>query len=287
MAQLIASDSTQSQTSKLLTLQALGDKPPLVFMPTLGGTAMFWRDVMEHWGHARPAHALGLTDDNVRWPDTFTLEDIATHYLDGIRHFDPNTPLHLAGYSFGGTLAFEMARQLRNTGHRVGTVVAIDAGPGKLPPHLQHSYSQYIGCFLKNLPRWLEDKMLGNSTEQWQSDLWRKWQSVRRLTGWTPNGGLSVQSAIDTRGLPDSHVQRMQIAYQALQRYVASPYEGDVGVIRAQTSPLFHSFFPDLEWGRVVTGRLSVRWVPGNHNSLLNKRHSKFLASCISDAIKD
>jgi amino acid adenylation domain-containing protein len=288
MATLISSNSMKdSVSSKLLTLQPLGDKPPLVFMPSLGGTPRFWSEIMEHWEPDRPVYSLGLANEAIRWPDTLSLEEIAAGYLDGFQSIDPATPVHLTGYSFGGTLAAELARQLKQSGRRIGTVLAIDAWPGLLPSNMSDSRIQCIGWFLENLPFWIFDKAFRSSWSELILAIKRKWHSVVRGKRPSAENVLSVEDVVDTTGMPDLYVQRMQIAYEALQRYAARPYAGDVVVIRARTSPLFDSLRPDLGWNKIAAGRVRVVRVPGNHSTMLNRQFASKLTRCIRQSIVD
>jgi thioesterase domain-containing protein/acyl carrier protein len=288
MALLISSSTAKDSTSaRLLTLQALGDKPPLVFMPSMGGTARFWSEIMEHWEPDRPVYSLGLADETIRWPDTFSIEDIAATYVDGFRSLDPATPVHLAGYSFGGTLAAELARKLTQSGRQVGTILAIDAWPGLLPANTRDSWLQYSYWFLENLPFWIADKAFRSSWPDLLIAFRRKWQSAVQGIRPSTDNILSVEDVVDTTGMPDLHVQRMQIAYAALQRYAARPYAGDVVVIRARASSLFDSLRPDLGWNKIAVGRVRVRRVPGNHSTMLDRQHAKRLTRCIRESIVD
>ena len=44
---------------------------------------------------------------------------MASYYADSIRDVQPRGPYILAGYSFGGVVAFEMAHQLSTTREKV------------------------------------------------------------------------------------------------------------------------------------------------------------------------
>jgi thioesterase domain-containing protein len=59
---------------------------------------------------------------------------MASHYLDAIRTIQPEGPYMLGGLSFGGTVAFEMARQLKATGEEVALLALLDTFPGKYEP---------------------------------------------------------------------------------------------------------------------------------------------------------
>ena len=54
---------------------------------------------------------------------------MAGRYLRAIRAARPDGPYHLAGWSLGGVIAFEMARQLAAEGAPVGSVSLIDSRP--------------------------------------------------------------------------------------------------------------------------------------------------------------
>ena len=51
---------------------------------------------------------------------------MAEDYLREIKQRQPNGPYHLCGYSFGGLVAFEMARRLSESGDEVGLVGLFD-----------------------------------------------------------------------------------------------------------------------------------------------------------------
>jgi thioesterase domain-containing protein len=76
-------------------------------------------------GPDQPVYAL-----RTRWSDLRGLQSIerlAASYLADLQAFDPIGPYVLGGFSFGGTVAFEMARQLEERGEEALLVVMIDA----------------------------------------------------------------------------------------------------------------------------------------------------------------
>jgi thioesterase domain-containing protein len=61
-------------------------------------------------------------------PATYTqVETIAEHYLWQIRAVQPLGPYMLGGYSFGGTIAFEIALRLEKQGETVSLLAMLDA----------------------------------------------------------------------------------------------------------------------------------------------------------------
>ena len=62
-----------------------------------------------------------------RQPPHYSVEAMAGAYLAAIKARMPVGPYHLAGYSFGGLVVFEMARRLAEAGDEVGLVGLFDA----------------------------------------------------------------------------------------------------------------------------------------------------------------
>jgi amino acid adenylation domain-containing protein len=79
----------------------------------------------------------GLDDDLV--PHS-SVAAAAKFYVEAIRKIRPVGPYRLLGHSFGGWVAFEMARQLRQQGHDVAPVMILDAeAPRGQRRHYTHS----------------------------------------------------------------------------------------------------------------------------------------------------
>jgi polyketide synthase PksN len=54
------------------------------------------------------------------------IQTMAAYYIDVIRSAQPEGPYDLGGYSFGGVIAYEVARQLQASGQDVDTIVMLD-----------------------------------------------------------------------------------------------------------------------------------------------------------------
>ncbi|XP_076435335.1 fatty acid synthase-like [Babylonia areolata] len=61
-------------------------------------------------------------------PDT-SVEIMAKFYCRTLTEHQKTGAYHLAGYSYGGLIAFEMARQLQQTGKRVAALIMLDGSP--------------------------------------------------------------------------------------------------------------------------------------------------------------
>src|SRR5205823_1240244 len=59
---------------------------------------------------------------------TLSIPQMAATYLNAIKQVQAQGPYLLVGYSLGGSIAYELARKLREGGDRIGLLVLLDAG---------------------------------------------------------------------------------------------------------------------------------------------------------------
>jgi thioesterase domain-containing protein len=117
--------------SPLVPIRPAGAGTPLFCVHPIGGTVFCYRELAGALGPGRPLYGLqaqGL--DGVAVPLEH-VEDMASNYLRAVRGVQGRGPYLLAGWSFGGLVAFEMARQLEEDGEAVALLALIDSrAPG-------------------------------------------------------------------------------------------------------------------------------------------------------------
>lgn len=116
----------------LLTLQK-GDasRPPLFCVPGAGATVTDFLPLIQALPVSQPVYGLlhkGIdgTCDPDRAVDAAALRNLRAIQQAG---FSLQMPVHLLGHSFGGQVAFEMARQWQEQGGRVASLTLIDSEP--------------------------------------------------------------------------------------------------------------------------------------------------------------
>jgi amino acid adenylation domain-containing protein len=179
-------------------------------------------------------------------------EEFAAEYVKTIRKHTPHGPYNLAGVSFGGLLAFEVARQLRAAGESVPALVLLDA---ILPEALS-----------RNPRAWLQEKV----------------DRVRRLglrraiddqLGRMFNRVVGAEGAgIDDRKKRDAELWRA-INGPSCTRYLRNKpgYNGPTMIVRALFRPELTGFdvAPELGWADKLRSTVSVVDVPGDHLGIL------------------
>ena len=189
----------------------------------------------------------------VQWP---TVEQMAADYVRTLLEHQPVGPYRLAGVSFGGVLAFEMAQQLRRAGHEVA----------------------FVGLLDTMLPGSIERALLPRVAR-------RTGKLLRRLTS-APGSGIRkpVTEPMDPVAEAERRVgeQREAIYLRAMRSYRPQRYDGLVVLARAQDLDLQvgESAHPSYRWSPFIP-RLQVVDVPGDHLGLLTRPHVDELATCL------
>ncbi|XP_042150461.1 fatty acid synthase-like [Ixodes scapularis] len=88
-----------------------------------------------------PVRAVGL--QRTRDVPARSIGELAAIYLKRLVEVQPQGPYHIVGYSFGATVAFEMAVQLQRAGAPVGSLVLLDGAPQYIQVHKVHHRSRY------------------------------------------------------------------------------------------------------------------------------------------------
>lgn len=111
----------------LNVLSEHADRPRLYCLPTLYGDVHYAAALAMHLGDACAVSAFEQLGDDHR-PALFdSVEALAGACVDRLLAADPGGPYALCGISFGGVIAFEMARQLSARGRKVAHLIVLDA----------------------------------------------------------------------------------------------------------------------------------------------------------------
>ncbi|MDX3522010.1 non-ribosomal peptide synthetase [Streptomyces scabiei] len=125
-------EEPQRALAPMLRLRG-GDRPALFCVHPVAGVSWAYARLLPHLDPRTPVIALqahGLLPGETL---PSSLSEMAARYVEAIVSEQPHGPYHLAGWSMGGTIAHEVAVQLKRQGHEIGLVVLLDAHPQDPP----------------------------------------------------------------------------------------------------------------------------------------------------------
>jgi thioesterase domain-containing protein len=132
LASIISAPIVNSLHSSLVPVQPSGRKPPLFCVHGHVGEIFYCRNLSLSLGADQPVFGLRSQGLGGEVP-YFTVEEMATHYLREIRTVQRKGPYFLAGYCFGGMIAYEMGRLLKTQGEEVALLIMFNTpAPGSL-----------------------------------------------------------------------------------------------------------------------------------------------------------
>lgn len=119
--------STSDPTfSHLVQLRAGSSERPLFIVHGIFGNVLQLKDLAERLRTNRPIYALQARGVDPRQEPHTRIDEMVAAYLAAIRTVQPAGPYALAGYSFGGLVAYDMACWLRARGEAVDVTALLE-----------------------------------------------------------------------------------------------------------------------------------------------------------------
>ncbi|HEV8182070.1 MAG TPA: alpha/beta fold hydrolase, partial [Candidatus Angelobacter sp.] len=265
------SDAGIQSPSPLVLIREEGTLPPLFLVHPVGGGVMAYHDLAKYLSAELPVYALQNHDSGSEEPGSLTIEDMASRYVAAIRSVQPEGPYLLGGSSMGGTVAFEMARQLSEHGQEVALVAMLDT-PARAIPHMRGLEAYSALAVELNLMASIIASGQGKEFKIKLSDL-DQLAPAKQVECVLQR--LREQQLVPTN-LGVSSLQQALATFtknlNALERYEPRSYGWPVVILRAtevsanmkETSAELCDD-PAFGWQAYCTLPVLVRWVPGDH----------------------
>ncbi|MDJ0836207.1 MAG: thioesterase domain-containing protein [Acidobacteriota bacterium] len=239
----------------IVGLKPDGSRPPFFLVHAVFGSVFPYHRLAMHMDPEQPVYgiqSIGL--DGVTKPQE-RIEDMAELYIEHIRRIQPEGPYNLGGYSFGGWVAYEMARLLVSKYKQPAgftAILGVGLPLGSLNPVL-----------MEEIQKWLDLA-----------------EDYMRLM---VNTSLSDQQRVETGSWdPTAFMTPLQkVAYAnnlAQLRYAPPPYAGSLDLL--VTEDLKHQTFvdPTMGWRLMAADGVTTHLCTGNHISTFQEPHVKDLA---------
>ncbi|MCZ6571269.1 MAG: alpha/beta fold hydrolase, partial [Deltaproteobacteria bacterium] len=261
MAVIIQASPDARYDHPLIPLQREGTRPPLFLLPPLGAHVLTFRRLVQLLGRDQPSYGLQLPDLEGRRGSLDKIEEAVELFVQLISEVQPNGPYHLAGYSQGGVVAYEIARQLSAGGHVVALLAMLDAAvPGS---HKERPWFGRIAVHISRLrQRSAQDK-------------------VRYLREGVARRRASLIADID---------HGYNAADRARRFNVATPYDGKITLLRSAEPHDWMEFMlvdPLYGWGELASGGVEVHEILGSHLHILEKPSVRTLADTLAACLEE
>jgi thioesterase domain-containing protein len=255
-----------STRARLIAIQPAGARLPLFCLPPLSGLVMCYRSLSLELGPEQPLFGLeGIGLDGAEEP-LDRIEPIAARYAAAVRERQTRGPYALAGWSFGGLVALELAQELRRGGEETHLLVMDASLPG---PASSEPFEDEETVALRILVSAFEERVgAGRGTGQ---------AALRSLPLGADRLAVLMEQARQLDLPPDIGVEQarpvlrvMAAHVRARRAYLPTSYPGRVALLRTPEPNRLWPGDPTLGWRTIATGGVEVGEVPGPHRRLLD-----------------
>ena len=285
LAAKLREEGWEAPWSSLVVIQrGARGRPPFLCVPGVGGNILGFYDLARQLGPNQPVYGLQAQGLNGQVVPLTRIQDMAAHYIKEIKAVLPNGPFLLGGASFGGSVAFEIARQLDLAGDPVALVAMFDAfapEEGSPAPWISVMRRRWKG-FGVRVAYHGRNLLFGSGRVNYIRSKSRTLRRRIRSRIWQMIYN-SYQS--HSRPLPRALQDVREAGYLANRRYVPGPYRGKVTLFRAAVRSVADSARPDMGWERLALGGVEIREVPGDHAKMLARPQVGLLAEQLRECI--
>jgi thioesterase domain-containing protein len=263
---------TGDEWSPIVAIQPKGSRAPLFLISGLGGNVLNFEHLARRLGEDQPVFALQPQGLDGKRPFHTRVEDMASFYLAEIRKRTPDGIFHLAGYSFGGFVAFEMAQQLRAEGEPVGMIGLLDT----LEWHYLERIRENLDFRTRlTLYRARFDEFLFGGNP---------WGYLKNRLGQRSKQVLYRVYKLAGRSLPQTFGTVQDINSFAAANYVPRFFPGKVMIFRSAVRSFLEGNDELLGW-RELAQTLEVHDVPGSHHDITREPNVLVLAEKMREAL--
>ncbi|HEV3344492.1 MAG TPA: condensation domain-containing protein [Pirellulales bacterium] len=245
-----------------------GSRPPLFCAHPAGGTVFCYRELARLLPDDQPVYGFQARGIDGREPPRARLEEMAADYVIEMRKAQPVGPYQLLGWSLGGLIVFEMARQFLAAGQQTELVAIVDAG--MIRPGQAFTEDDFVPMLLQLFPDELRptEEELKNLKPDEQLDFFRVRAERARLL------------AMNDSPIEDQHVfQVFQANMTALLEFRPEPFAGRLTLFRARqdATPMHREQY--MGWGPWALGGVEERRIDGEHVNLFREPYISQLAT--------
>lgn len=268
----------ETPKGNLVTLSKGGEQPPLFCLHGGDGGVLFYRGLADRMPDSMPVHAIESLELGNSGPiQSSSIGETAASYLREILRVCPNGPFRLAGYSYGGVVAHEIACQLTEMGHKIEFLGLFDT-------HNPAAPARRYGKFERFRVFWNEhrDIPLGKRVSTLRE---------RIKDGIRTHRQVKLEVAAALAGGPAeafSDLRRVQVReenWRAMQEFRPRRFDGRITLFKTTHVNDKVERPADYGWTSVARDGLDIVAVNGHHLALFAPENIDSLARALAAAI--
>jgi amino acid adenylation domain-containing protein len=283
IAMLLKQEDKSQKWKSLVEIKSSGNKPPLYLVHGLNGGVMIFSHLSENLDKDQPVNGLQALGFDGNDEPLESIEEMASFYISEILEQNPDGPYKIAGFSSGGLIAFEMAKQLKNLGKTVDKLVVFDFNLINSKKRKSLIFrlidttieSPFILLFnLKSLTV-RPIKTIKHYIYRWNL----RYRSFREILGY---------EEIKKLNNVELNLEKLTVKnVSAMYNYNVKPYDGNMDLFLSVDKVYYESEAKQLGWKPYVLKGIKIHKVYGDHDDMILPPNVKHFAATLQKILDD
>ena len=279
-------DAKSISWQSLVPIKPRGSKMPLYIVHGAGLNVLLFNALAMNMDDEQPVYGLQAKGLNGIDEPLDVMEEIAANYIAEIVAQNPEGPYALAGYSLGGTIAYEMAHQMMSMGKEVKMLAVFDTYAKQsdiYDPFLKRYAHKVRFLTMQLLHSFVLFAQDPKRTFEYKTLLMKR--RIIRLF-WKVKGKDEKQEGFFAY---DNEID--EASAKAKRNYYQKPLNIVVDLFRAKKKTFYMDDFKYLGWREFALNGVNVHDIPGEHNTIFappnDKEFAIVLQKCLDRVSKE
>ncbi|CAO3439347.1 non-ribosomal peptide synthetase [Azospirillum doebereinerae] len=273
--------------SPVIRLWSAAGRQVFFLVHTGGGTILNYVPLARHLAPGLPVHAVQARGLDGREEPHRDLSAMAADYVGWLRALQPEGPYLLGGHSFGGVIAYEMARQLTVQGQSVALLALFDSVLTRLDGGVEEGPDAAATAVALTEAAAIYSRYTGRNVEV----------RAEALTALPVEQQIAAVSAAfrqagggafgDGEDLIRSLMAVGNAHREARRRYHPRPCSLPITLFRAIDPSLTRGGAEESLGWHTVSGSVRIHWSPGDHVTMMNEQNAPALADALRSILTE
>ncbi len=281
MANLINNINKKSNRLKspVIPLKKGGKNPPLFIFHPVGGQILTYKSLISFLSSNYSIYGIESISGDIQehFP---TIEEMAEKFLKYIEKFIPENICKFAGWSFGGLLAYETARLCLDRGIEVEALILLDsvAKTEQAQILLEKDESEFLSFLFKDIIE-IDKNFLSSLKREDRKEYLINLGKEHEL----------LPTSFNKKDM-DKLLKTYYINTLATAKYNPKPIDLHGLLIRPENISMSTINIPDdpyQGWKDLFLKGIELKWIPGNHHTMLTDKISPIIAKIIDRYISE
>jgi len=274
-------DAKSISWESLVPIKPKGSKMPLYIVHGAGLNVLLFNALAMNMDDEQPVYGLQARGLNGIDEPLDVMEAIAANYIAEILAQNPEGPYALAGYSLGGTIAYEMAHQLLDMGKEVKMLAVFDTYAKQTniyDPFFKRTINGIFLFIMKLLYSFVLFYQDPKRTFEYKTLIMKR--KIIRLFWKIFKGKEEKQEGFFAY---DNEID--EASAKAKRNYYQKPLPIVVDLFKAQKRTFYMADFDYLGWCEFALKGVNVHDIPGEHNTIFAPPNDKQFAIVLQQCL--